>query len=286
MNRYRNLMFTPLSKIFLACLCLSVASCNIINPDEDIPTYLYLHSPTLITDENSEGLATEKISDAWVFVNDESFGVYELPAHIPLLADGRNAISILAGIKNNGSSVDRNQYPFYNSDTMTLNLVATETDTIIPEFEYLKSITFELIEDFETGNEFEKLERITDSSIAQYGSNVGAILLGDSIESRSITSLTEFDLPSGGVTVYLELDYKNDNTFFVGIIGHLNSGEAVEALKVVVTPQENWNKIYVDLTEEVGVLNGGTHQILFFADLDDENTEAKIYLDNIKLIHF
>ena len=227
-NRQHNplLPFTFALLPLYFCLLL-LSSCNLINPAEGVPAYLYIHNPSVVTNVVEEGAATQKISDAWVFLDDETYGVYQLPAWVPVLAEGSTEIKLLAGIKVNGSSANRQDYPFYSTHTLNVDLTAAQTDTVSPVFEYEANTIFALLEDFETGNEFDKMERVSGLPDIAFGQAAGAIFLGDTLSSRSVRSLTNFDLPDDGVQVFLEMDYKNDNTFLVGVAGFLNSGEAV-----------------------------------------------------------
>ena len=62
---------------------------------------------------NNQGTNSEKITDAWIYVNGNLEGVYELPATIPLHYEGLKNLVIYPGIKRNGIAADRKKYPFY-----------------------------------------------------------------------------------------------------------------------------------------------------------------------------
>src|SRR5438045_9346172 len=63
---------------------------------------------------DAQGGATSKVTDAWVSVDDHFIGVWELPAHVPVLATGEHRITVVPAIKRNGTFDDRLRYPFYN----------------------------------------------------------------------------------------------------------------------------------------------------------------------------
>ena len=111
----------------LVLLNLLLVSCE-KNDKNMIPSYIKINS---ISINNSE--ETHNITDAWVYINDNLQGVYELPAHFPVLYTGNQRIRIKAGIKQNGISSTRIPYPFYESFLDTINLVLDSTfifDTI------------------------------------------------------------------------------------------------------------------------------------------------------------
>ena len=65
-----------------------------------------------INDIELNNSSTDKITDAWVYIENQLQGVYELPAKFPVLETGVKEIRIKAGIKNNGISSSRVFYPF------------------------------------------------------------------------------------------------------------------------------------------------------------------------------
>ena len=98
-----------------------------INPQSSIIT----NTSEIILDENG---VTDNITDAWVYLNDNLQGVYELPANFPVLAKGNQTLRVKAGIKLNGISSTRSPYPFYESFIDTIDLKLNETiiiDSII-----------------------------------------------------------------------------------------------------------------------------------------------------------
>lgn len=91
-----------------------------------------------------------------------------------------------------------------------------------------------------------------------------------------------FALPGSTGNVYLELDYKSNTEFSVGLIGE--DGALKPA--VTVTPQENWNKIYVQLSNAVNETPVSDKYKVYvkFIKTDKETGIRSVFLDNIKLI--
>ena len=82
-----------MKKIKYLLIVLVLSSCQ--KEDKvDIPTYLKIDNIAL-----DEGNTTSNITDAWVYVNDQLQGVYELPAKFPVLEEEIQTVRIKAGIK-------------------------------------------------------------------------------------------------------------------------------------------------------------------------------------------
>jgi hypothetical protein len=72
--------------LFSFASLLIVSSCELINPVEEIPSFIQIDS--FVMEDNvlaDEGSLSHDIRDAWVFIDDEMIGIYELPARIPIL---------------------------------------------------------------------------------------------------------------------------------------------------------------------------------------------------------
>ncbi|MEO0405195.1 MAG: hypothetical protein AAF193_10020, partial [Bacteroidota bacterium] len=100
-----------------------------------------------------------------------------------------------------------------------------------------------------------------------------------------------FDLPFNKRT-FLEMDYKCDNSFAVGLFAYDGSEEA-KNLALILKPttddngQSQWNKIYIDLQEIVQVNpNADNFKLYLEAVKDADNTTATLFFDNFKIIHF
>ena len=68
--------------IFLLPIALTACS-----KGEKVPAYLEVASVTLTTTPE-QGASTSKITDAWISVDGTLIGVWELPARLPVLAEG------------------------------------------------------------------------------------------------------------------------------------------------------------------------------------------------------
>ncbi|HHS95849.1 MAG TPA: hypothetical protein ENJ45_04600, partial [Phaeodactylibacter sp.] len=110
-----------MKSIFLLFTITLFFSCNLINPDEKEPAYLHIASYTLSA-SSTQGGNTHKVTDAWVYVNGNSLGAYQMPVTLPVLETGEVVLEIFPGIKTNGIAELPEIYPFYKRDSIAIEL--------------------------------------------------------------------------------------------------------------------------------------------------------------------
>lgn len=283
-------------------LLISLTSCDLINPAETAPAYLQIASVSLNTTP-AQGSASEKISEAWVFLDDQLLGAFAIPSTIPVLAEGQHEIRIEAGIRENGISSTPDIYPFYQTYTETLNFTQLETEVINAQIGYQSQTRFSLIESFEGGNAIfrniitgtpkSKLE-ISNTDVFE-GNGKGIIQLATDDPFVEIATVNRYKgLLDNSNAVFLELNYRSDIPASFGIVGYLDSQELPvgTAYQAGFNPSEEWNKIYFNLTPIVFNSNVDALQIVIKAGLpiNAEGTfdqeSGLVELDNIKLVHF
>jgi hypothetical protein len=100
-------------------------------------------------------------------------------------------------------------------------------------------------------------------------------------------SVTGFYVPKTAPYVYLEMDYKNNVSFGVGLEANLaNDPNTISLVKLNLNPQDEWNKIYINLFPEIQLLDADEYRIFFrVQDQTIPDEEVEIYFDNIKLIY-
>ena len=65
-------------------------SCQKFEGDQTVPAYIRIDAISIKTNYEEEGAPSSNITDAWVYINEEAIGAYELPAVFPVLAKGLN----------------------------------------------------------------------------------------------------------------------------------------------------------------------------------------------------
>ena len=269
-----------MKKITYLVALLIISSCQKEENPNAIPAYLKIDAITL--DENN---TTTSITDAWVYIDDQLQGVYELPAIFPVLENDYKTLRIKAGIKSNGIASSRIAYPFYASFIDTVLFTPNQTITKNLTVSYLDSLDFWL-EDFETG-----LSLDTDSlsfSIENFNgidNKYGKITLQDSIILSEITTFTLPYLPQAGAPVFLELDYKCNTEFLVGM--YVNFPQSVLQKDLLwINPKNDWNKIYINLTSTISEAVGAESFKVFIGMKRDFSLDKnELYFDNVKLVY-
>ena len=275
---------TMSKKIFLVILVISIFSCT--KENSSIPAYVEINTVNLLTDPNF-GESTENISDIWFYVDDVLQGVYEIPVQFPILEQGTKNIRIRAGVKANGISSTRIQYPFYSSYIDTIELNEDESINISPEFTYNNAYQA-IIEDFESSGtiiDSTLNSEIDFSIITEDQLNYYAYAKIDTPNINFEVSTQDLILPQQGAPVYLEIDYKCSTEFLVGV--YVNYSQNVEKKDLIwVTSKEDWNKIYINLTQAMSESIGAVSFKVFInmRRMGDGNSE-EISFDNVKILY-
>lgn len=285
-----------LAIVFLGTL----AACDIINPSEDIPAYLYVEPFQLETDTRTEGSNSSKIEEAWLSVNGNFLGAYTLPALIPVLGTGTQTITLSAGIKDNGISATPEIYPFYEPFETEIELRPNEVDTLRPVIGYLEDTRFAFIEDFEQGTHIFRdlragmdFNRIQITNENAFEGNSALVRLNEDNPLVELATINAYrDLTTQGFVAYLEVNFRSDVIVVFGVQGIDENGiAAAPVFDPGFLPSSTWNKIYFNITPLVFGNDFIEYKILFQAILPNENgvftqNEANIWLDNVKLVHF
>ena len=270
-----------MKKITYLVALLIISACQ---KEENNTIAAYLKIDAITLDEND---ATTNITDAWVYINDQLQGVYELPANFPVLAVGKHKLRVKAGIKSNGIASSRIAYPFYASFIDTVIFTPNQTITVNPTVSYLDSITFWL-EDFEGAGVNLETTTISDTTLLEFTdiqNHYGGGVLNDSLITFEIATKELEDLPQAGAPVFLELDYKCNTEFLVGM--YVNFPQSVLQKDLLwINPKDDWNKIYINLTSTVSEGVGAESFKVFIGlkrDFDLEQNE--LYFDNLKIVY-
>lgn len=279
--------------------CLITTSCIKENP---APAYIHVPNIQFIPGNPSvEGSSSHDFEDAWISVDLQQIGATNLPTTLPAILNPEidlHKVRIRAGIQNNGISSDRYFYPFFDPYELDLDLQPGEIDTLYPTFAYRSDVRFTLIDDFEGAgvvfgqdlDDFPGTDIYQQSDDVFEGNNSGQLYIDSfNAECYVATSFRYSDLQVNAVAspVFLEMNYKTDVPITVGLISH-KSGFADEVfVKGGMNPSDGWNKIYFELTEDLYTLNADSYSVVLRAVYNGTApNEPKVYVDNIKLVHF
>lgn len=269
-------------KIIPIITFVTIISCEKANIDE-IPCYININDIEL--EEN----ITNNITDAWVYIDDNLQGVYELPANFPVLVEGKHKLRIKAGIKDNGIASTRIIYPFYKSFIIEeQEFTQRSTLYITPKVKYLENINLdENLEDFDgNGLNLETDSSFSIDNINPVDGSYGVMMLSDSILSTEVTTDKLEDLPQGGNPIYLEIDYKCNTQFLVGVYIKFPQTGILQKDLLWVNPKEEWNKIYINLESTITEAVNAEYFKVFVAMQRDFTVDTNtICFDNLKIVY-
>jgi hypothetical protein len=282
MKAFRSKLF-----IFLPCLAV-INACNVINPAEDIPAYILVDSIGVYTDETTQGSSSSKLSDVWVTVDGQFLCGYPLGSKVPVLFNGNHTVTLRGGILLNGIDATRVPYAVFQSFDSTMNLLPGEVYHIVPRVSYFSSTSFPLIENFDNNT----LHFTTSSNSAllivennSFEGNGGLVILDATTPNFECTTLDSFDLPGGTAPTYIEINYKTDTEFLVGVKANTSLGPLDYPL-LNVRSSTQWNKIYVNLTAIASQAQHAEDWRIYIKAYREAGTLVNtLRFDNIKLVY-
>ncbi|MGB0509555.1 MAG: hypothetical protein ACPGGB_01435 [Flavobacteriales bacterium] len=281
-----------------ALLLLGLWGCSVIGEDQDIPRYLVVPDVTFTPDE-LQGTASVNITDLWVYSATDVVGVFPLPAVVPLLpGDMENgSVRLLAGIRENGLSDRRAPYPFYTAFEQEAFPEPGFRDTLQPGVELVEDVRLIRVEDFETSNVFgsmiggQGLIRVDAAGQVFEGEESGRIEVQTGAEAVRVRTVEqEYDLENGA-PAFLEMDYRCDQPFAVGLFGFRDGQEWQQPAMVLTATDDGldpvWNKIYIDLAPLVTAQGVADHfEVYFECFLEAGRATGTVGVDNIRILTY
>lgn len=280
---------------FIGIISLVSGCKKTIDPNE-IPSFLYIDK-IQVQAQAGEGTNKQDITDAWVYVGGDAIGVFQLPARIPILAEGNREIWVYGGIKKDGMSSSRIKYPFFEPYiTTSINLKRGSVDSLLnPQLSYYPSSSIQIYEESfdDPGFDFQAdplnegtLSYNSTAAEVYEGSGSGLFQLSSTQSFAKFISSQSFALPKLGKQVYLELHYRTNNVMTLGFQAingtdisnfdnlHLRSTDGV------------WKKVYIDFTESISLYET-TPQFKFYVKIVKEEGVSTVYnmIDNFKLVY-
>ncbi|MES2593188.1 MAG: hypothetical protein V4608_15000 [Bacteroidota bacterium] len=273
-------------------LVTAFTSCEVYNPAEPIPAYIHIDKIDLAT-TFGQGSNSHKITDAWVYIDEQLVGCYELPATFPVLYEGSHQVKITPGIKVNGIAATRSPYPFFNSSTQTINFQKGTTVNLSATVTYTVYADFDFLEDFEGSGIAIDSSAGSDTTLQRLFSPNPNVFEGDYsgiayINSNNnffeCVSSSAFVLPKGGANVFLELNYKCNHPFIVGVISQ--PPYYLKSSSLTFNPSDTWNKTYVYLTPLISSSSAASFKIFFgMVKYAGDSDSLAFMLDNLKLVY-
>jgi hypothetical protein len=277
--------------LFFGCTIFTFQACK--KNKEMVPAYIHIDKIDLKVTNTAQGSNSQKISDAWVYIDEKFVGCYELPMTFPVLFEGIHQIKIKAGVKVNGIAASRAPYSFYSEYSQQVDLKPTEILNLTPVVSYTSFARFAFMENFENvgiilapgpAGTSDTMKQTFDKNLVFEGNASGITRLNSKKTNFQAVSNTSYILPTGGAPVYLEFDYKCNHEFTVGIYAHTKTSSTIIPM-LGVNPSGTWNKMYAYLTQGVSSAGNATDFNIYFAMINLEGGDAELLIDNIKLVY-
>lgn len=235
----------------------------------------------------SQGTASNKISDLYLYVDGKFQGAYPVGHTMPIVTrDASVKIQAFAGIKNNGISDLSVTSLFFNPISFDTLVESGKTISRPFTFTYNPNVIFAWMENFDNPLGF-SLVRSSNSDTTFKIAAPSQAFEGKSAElglngglTAQIESAISYTLPFGNSNVYLELNYKSDADFAVG----LTDGTTLKTA-LMVRAHDTWNKIYIQLASAINDSPKFNSYKVFFQVKANDNPTPHVWLDNIKLIY-
>lgn len=301
---------------FLLAAVLLLMSCTKFKGDQEIPAYMCVKAWDFTTDYTREGADTHAITDVWIYIDGNFQGCYEIrkkyeadslideSVTVPILSEGRHDVTLYPGVKLNGISSTRIHYPFYQPFKIDdYEFTPGEIDTVSPSTMYYDIdegfMHFKMKEDFESPQlQFKKASN-SDTTVTkvnwrddpnawtgdpEHSNYSGHVWLGDSTRYFCIATDPIYNLPNEGDYILLEIDYKCDVEFEVGLYAKTQNGMETFEL-VYLRPTSEWKKNYINIGPTVTDNQTASYFKVFISGTILDGETADFYFDNIKLIY-
>jgi hypothetical protein len=262
----------------------TLVSCNKQELEAEIPAYIIINNFTLTTTPE-QGTASHKITDAWVYIDQELIGVFELPVKFPVVKEGSFKLEVYPGIKENGIAERRERYLFYNTYATQIQLEKSKTIEITPSTTYNSSTTFYWMENFESASLPFLYHTISDTVMNKTttdvfeGNYAGKVTLTSSMDFFECFTPSFTSIPRYGKTIFVELNFKTNQPLLMGVYA---DSEQLGLFYLNTTSE--WNKIYLNLTEAIQTRASASEYKIFFG-FENKVGTPEFLIDNFKIIH-
>lgn len=287
-------------RLLLLCSAIGLLGACIKSPKITVPSYIQVDSIKTVTSYSLEGTNNQKFSDLLVESKTYNYGYYPMPGKIPLPLTGATYLIVRPVIKVNGVGALRVDYPLMHGYDTTFGLIPGQAIKITPVFKYYPTVNFRFMGDFEGGTQMVNSDAantfgVKQATNANYpgsqmpGSTKCLLMRLDADHPVCQTqSYTTFSLPTDGTNIFLEINYKSNTDFEVGLIGTNTQNGPISDQRTVggANASNGWNKMYFSFSQMVATPPHYPWYYLYFSKsgYDASSDTNFIFIDNIKVI--
>lgn len=283
--------------LLLLPLLFVLSACNWLDKDEPLPFYISVPQPEVLTDAKTGYVSNLGVRAVWVEAGADSFGYFPTPKIFPVLPGESKNFYFYGAVSDFGQGFI-SQYPFWKAAQLRIDVNALDTFKFSNlRFEYFPDtlLSYDFVEQFENASvQFAPLSNSQLRIEAYNGeaherSNSGILQFNDIQTKAELISATGLMNIPFNQPAYLELTYKSDINFTVGLKYLSNAGEGEAPLSAAITASpDKWNTIYFRLNNVIASIDNNarpTAKYLLFVRADGKGETVKILLDNIRIIH-
>lgn len=269
-----------------------------VDPPVKVPAYIQVDSFSFST-ADSTGFNTQRITDVWLYVNNQIKGIYAVPTGIiPVLAEGESEIFLQPGVFADGIKANRVYYPFYSGWNTRQVLKKGKVVKLNPSFTYASGLKkpFLWYQDFEQSDSGTSRGRYGNVSLQRrshigqsqqaFGLRYGVLETATGDDIIELSNNIFIPLRQNGMPVYLEFDYKSTCAIQVGVEGYVGNSPPEGVYDLILRPTENWTKIYASLSDETQRYFSNARFRFFFRTLPQPGPGHSFSVDNIRLISY
>ena len=281
--------------MFLGCFMLLTVGCNLINPHENIPTYVHVDSFVFTSTPNVNISTSHSITSVYAYYNGVNIGSFDLPCTIPVMASGTGTLSLAPAIIQDGLNSLVSLYPYYTTDDYSLTAQPGKIITHNPTTQYYKDIKKTVISDFSFGNtnfglitgNRQMISVFNKDSLVFEGDASGEIILQAVGDSSIDSSKVQITIPLNQNQAYIEFNYKSTIPFYVGLSASLSNYVTTDPYYLAgINPIDHWQKFYLQVTDFASRAQATTYTFYIKAVLGKGQTNGRLLIDNIQLVTF
>jgi hypothetical protein len=251
------------------------------------------------TDYNEKEYCTIRhhvFREVLVSLNGQELGYFTPPCRITLLPtfSGKEIIRLIPCARTPHTSLTTMQYRFLKPIERSFDMNKEGEYTFSnPIFEYVESVSFPILETFETSTSFLPRDTTDNNGVEIFYSEdlskyIGKVSVVDSTNFFNVVT-KYFKLTGSGVRHCWEMYYKSENGEMVTYLNYQNSSTGVTHQDMMVLPETNsWKKIYIDLTEVISWASGYADNVSVRLGISglrkSETGVANFYFDHVKVI--
>lgn len=266
-----------------------LSGCNIINPEEPIPTYVHIEKFDF-DDTNPRGSSSRNITHVWAYVDNQPVGIFDLPVTFPVAITKNSVLTVLPGVDFQGLRGYPVTYPLYAGVDTTLAPRPGETVNWSPATYYLSGSQLLFNETFDQAVRLKFAKRSGDTTLERTTNDVfegggsGLFVLGPGHDS--VTVLSDSMQLTAGRAAYIEVDMKGDMQLYVGMRSYRNDGIVFDEYLIRLESEQAWKKFYVGIREFVGANQGTKFQVLLGTRKKEGQSTGTLRIDNVKVVSF